>query len=333
MSLRQSESNPSVPTRLDLYSLCHLEALLGHSRGELEDLAKHAVRYYRPFPLSRRKRPFSRDRTPPRKRWIDNPIDPLKAVQSRIEDRLLKRVILPEHLLGGVKGRSIPDNARRHLRARYLVTIDIRNFFPSISPEWVHAVWRVTLNCSPPIAYLMTGLTTCRGRLPQGAPTSTLLANLVLSSFDEEIRAVCEANGVAYSSWVDDLAFSGDSAPQIIGPVIAVLTKAGFRVSHQKIEVMGPRKRKILNKLVLGRFVTVQQQYVERLKAGVHNLRCGKIPASDIHSYIESLEGSISYLRLFDARKAARLRELLAAAKERRPYPAATSSSLASVSG
>src|SRR5207245_666478 len=115
-------------------------------------------------------------------------------------------------------------------RCRYLVTIDIMNFFPSITPQQVLAVWRKILNCSPAVAYLLTGLTTCRGRLPQGSATSTLLANLVLSSFDAEIRTVCETNGVCYSSWVDDLAFSGDSAPRIVCHVIAVLMKAGFGV-------------------------------------------------------------------------------------------------------
>jgi RNA-directed DNA polymerase len=317
MNLPPSGVNVNPPTPLDVYSLRQVEALLGHSRTELEDLGKHAVRYYEPFPLKRKGKPFSRKASKPaRKRWIDNPIDPLKAIQSRIEVRLLKRVILPEHLLGGVRGKSIVDNARRHLVAKYLATIDIKSFFPSIKPAQVRAVWRKTLNCSPAVAYLMTGLTTYRGRLPQGAPTSTILANLVLSSFDEEIRVVCGARGASYSSWVDDLAFSGDSAPGIVEPVVAVLMKAGFRVSHQKISVMGPGQRKVLNKLVLGRFVTVQKQYISRIRAGIHNLRCGKIATSEMDDYIQSLEGSIGYLRLFDTRKAAKLQKQLGMTRE-----------------
>jgi hypothetical protein len=49
----------------------------------------------------------------------------------------LKRLILPEHLLGGVRGKSIIDNVNLHEKARCLVTIDIKNFFPSISPNHV----------------------------------------------------------------------------------------------------------------------------------------------------------------------------------------------------
>jgi RNA-directed DNA polymerase len=311
MDTPPSDARPNVPATLDLYSLRHLEALLGRSRAELEELAKHAVRYYRPFLLKRKEQPFAQKSALAKKRLIDNPIDPLKAIQSRIEERLLKRLVLPRHLLGGVPGKSIPDNAKLHLGARYLVTVDIRNFFPSITPQQVRSVWRETLNCSPDVAYLLTGLTTARDRLPQGAPTSTLLANLVLSSFDMEIRSVCELSAVCYSSWVDDLAFSGDSAPSVVGPVIAALMKAGFSVSHQKIKVMGPGKRKILNKLVLGRFVTVQRQYVSRIRAGIHNLKCGKVTAPEMDDYTERLEGSIGYLRLFDTGKARKFHEQL----------------------
>ena len=233
---------PNGSSSLDLYSARQLEILLGRSRAELEDLASNAVRFYQPFPLRPRQRRFARKIEPPKKRWIDHPVDPLKAIQSRIQERLLSRLVLPEHLLGGVHGKSILDNAQLHLGARYLVSIDIKNFFPSITPDQVHNVFRRTLNCSPAVSYLLTGLTTYRGRFPQGAPTSPLLANLVLGTFDREIRAACQENGIRYSTWVDDLAFSGNCAPQIIGPVVATLMKAGFRVAHRKIKLMGPRE-------------------------------------------------------------------------------------------
>ena len=108
---------------------------------------------------------------------------------------------------------------------------------------------------------------------------------------------------------MDDLAFSGNSASQVIGLVVATLTKAGFRVSHRKIKRMGPGNRKLLNNLVLGKFVTVQKQYRGRIRAGIHNLRCGKVAADEIGAYVESLNGNINYLRLFDPRRAANLQQ------------------------
>jgi len=318
--LRDSSYAASPPNRLnagatlDLYSLAYVEALLGRSRGELKDLAHHATRYYKPFLWKPKERWFAKREEPPKKRWIDNPIDPLKMIQSRIHERILSPLVLPEHLLGGVHGKSIGDNARLHLQARCLVTIDIKNFFPSVAPKQVQSVFRKLLNCSPDVSYLLTGLTTCRDRLPQGAPTSPLLANLVLSSFDREIRSVCRENAICYSSWIDDLAFSGNSVREIIGPVISVLMKAGFRVAHRKIEIMGPGDRKILNKLVLGRFVTVQKQYKRQIRAGIHNLVWGKVGDEDVGAYIVSLRGSINYVRLFDPGKANRMEQQLESA-------------------
>jgi len=296
---------------LDLYSLKYLEILLGRSRSELRDLASHATRYYKPFPLRPKSRPFTKRAEVPKRRWIDHPIDPLKAIQSRIQERILSPLILPEHLLGGVRGKSITDNARLHLQAPWLVTVDIKNFFPSISPKLVRQVFRGLLNCSPEVSHLLTGLTTCRDRLPQGAPTSPLLANLVLSGFDGEIRSACRKNAIRYSSWIDDLAFSGISAREIIGPVISVLMGAGFKVSHRKIEIMGPRDRKILNKLVLGKFVTVQKQYRKRMRAGIHNLSCEKVRDHEVAAYVESLRGGISYIGLFDPKRAVLLQQQL----------------------
>lgn len=151
---------------LDLYSMKQVEFLLGRPRSDLKDLSRHATRYYEPFPLNPGRRWFARDIKPAKKRLIDHPIDPLKAIQSRVQERLLSRLVLPEHLLGGVRGKSIVDNAKLHLGAPFLVTIDIKNFFPSITPAQVSEVFRRVLNCSPEISYLLTGLTTCRGRLP-----------------------------------------------------------------------------------------------------------------------------------------------------------------------
>lgn len=300
-----SKTGATVGSTLDLYSMRQLEHLLGRSRAELDHLSLNAVRFYEPFPLRSKQRWFAREVRPPKKRWIDHPVDPLKAIQARVQERLLIRLVLPEHLLGGVKGKSIIHNARMHLGAPCLVTIDIKNFFPSVTPDQVRNVFRTVLNCSPRISYLLTGLTTCRGRLPQGAPTSPLLANLVLSAFDGEIRGICTQAGIRYSSWIDDLAFSGSSASGVIGPVVDALMKAGFRVSHRKIKRMGRGDRKVLNNLVLGKFVTVQRQHRSRIRAGIHNLKCGRVPIHDFGAYVDGLRGSISYLRLFDPHRAA----------------------------
>lgn len=317
--MNRKESQPvngSVPReRLDLYSFRYLEFLLGFSRLQLRELSSHAARHYRPFYKEPKARPFARKPINKKKRLIDNPKGDLKKVQRRINQRLLKPLILPEHLLGGVPGKCIRDNAYLHLGSPCIATVDIKKFFPSITPLQVYHVWRVRLNCSPRIAAVLTRLTTFRGYLPQGAPTSTLLANLVLSGSDCGIKAACDAAGIRYSSWVDDLAFSGMKAREIIPSVISALIQAGFRLSHQKIKVMGAGDRKTLNKLVLSKFVAVERAYISRIRAGIHNLQVGKVPNSEIGAFVRALEGSINYVHLMQPQKAVKLRSQLAAAQ------------------
>jgi len=107
---------------------------------------------------------------------------------------------------------------------------------------------------------------------------------------------------------VDDLAFSGLKAREIIQNVVTTLMLAGFRVSHQKIKVMGPGDRKTLNKLVLSKFVSVERKYMSRIRAGIHNLQVGSVPSGEVAVYIRSLEGSINYVHLMQPRQAAKLR-------------------------
>jgi hypothetical protein len=97
-----------------------------------------------------------------------------------------------------------------------------------------------------------------------------------------------------------------------------VLMKSGFSVSHQKVKVMGPNDRKILNNLTLGRSAGVQKTYLSRIRAGINNLRQGKVKPHDMDDYVQRLDGSINYLRLFDLGKADKFQDQLGAVLDQR---------------
>ena len=298
----------AAPSKLHLYSMKHLELLLGAPRAEIRDVASHAGRYYRPFNKEKKPRPFQKVPVPPKQRQIDNPVGRLKTMQRRINRRILGRVVFPEHICAGVKGRNLLNNARIHLGNHDLVTLDIRNFFPSISNIQVNKVWREVLDCSPRIAAILTELTTFERHLPQGAPTSTLLANLVLYSVDKDIRDECSRAGVRYSTWVDDLALSGPGAKEIIGAVVVALSKNGFSVSHRKLRVMGPTDSKVLTGMMLGRRPSVTQERLSNLRSGIHKFRTGKVPKGSQVSYAKSLQGGILFVASLVPSKAQKLR-------------------------
>jgi len=200
-----------------------LAHLLGISRGILESLAKsHGSHYH----------PFQRPKRDGGQRDIDNPDNAIKAVQRRIVDRLLKPLPFPECVQGCLPGRSAKTNAEHHLKQTSLVTIDIASFFPSVSNRHVYSAWDA-LGLGPEIARLLTHLTTYHGHLPQGAPTSPYLANLVVLKADAGIQKAASKLGVHYTRHVDDVALSGENAREVMGEAIRQIQALGFAVKRR----------------------------------------------------------------------------------------------------
>jgi hypothetical protein len=203
------------------------------------------------------------------------------------------------------------DNVYMHLGASVLVTIDIKNFFREITNTQVYRVWRELLGWSPKVAGLLTRLTTFERHLPQGAPTSTYLANLVLYYLYGSIRKSCEQRAVVYSTWVDDLAFSGNSSREIIPTVIDALRQGGFSVSHKKLKVMGPATRRVLNGVVMSRFPNITKEYEKRIRSGINKLKTHQVRPAQIGQYLQRLDGAINYISSISPRKGATLRQQL----------------------
>ena len=299
------------PDRLDLRSLNDLAHRLRCSRTEIESVAEVAGRYYQPFEKRPKPRWFAKKAKPSKSRTIDNPTDDLRHLQDRVQKYLLKPLTFPFYLCGGVKGRSVIDNVAMHVGAPVLVTLDIRSFFPSIRHAQVYGIWADLLGCSPPVADVLTKLTTYKRHLPQGAPTSSLLANLVLFTVDAPIRTGCASKEVTYSTWVDDLAFSGKRATSIIETAVNALRQGGFSVSHKKLRIMGNGGRMILNGVLVGRFPAVLPQRISQLRSGIHKIETHEVPPECMVAYCNSLRGAIQNIAVIAPLKAARLQTQL----------------------
>lgn len=283
-------------TKLDLYSMRRLEKTLAMSREDLDLLAKNCSAYYQPFCLLPKPLPFPKLERKRKIRVIDNPKRLLKVVQSRVYRKLLNPLLLPAHVYGGVPRKSIGDNVKLHKNAKVLVKIDVKNFFPSITWDHVYKVWREVLNCTPRIARLLTDLTIYDNHLPQGAPTSTHLANLVLLSLDGNSRAACSKRGVVYSTFVDDISLSGDQAPNMIRNVVESLRRGGLAVSHKKLKVMRAGSRKELHGQHVGPHPTIPRQFRSQVRSGIHKLRKGLVDEEQLTSYVRALSGKINYI-------------------------------------
>ena len=307
--------NQILAGKPNIASLEALEELLQYRASDISHVATHADAYYAPFPKKPKHRPFAKKSITNKIRWIQQPIIPLKEIQKRIHEAILGRVCLPDNICGGVKGKSTTDNAQMHQQSSVLVAMDIQDYFPSITRDQIYRIWREILGCTPEVADILTKLTTYKGCLPQGAPTSTALANIFLCSIDGPIRGECARWDVSYSAWVDDLCFSGKEARRIIPVAVAVLRRAGLKLSRRKLRVMGPRGPKRVTGIILGSKLSVPSDHINRLRAGIHKLCTGQIPLNERQAYLEQLEGSIAYVKSINPHRGDKLRRDLEIAK------------------
>lgn len=158
----------------------------------------------------------------------------LKVIQKRIQDRILLKLELPSYGYGAVKGRDNVDNANTHKGKKYKFTTDLRNFFPSISHHKVFEMF-LLYSFSPEVSRILTQLTTYKGRLPQGAPTSSTIANLVFVKTGNNLNSFAKEHQLTFTSFVDDLTFSSPvDFKDVTNEIIDMIIKDGFKISHNK---------------------------------------------------------------------------------------------------
>jgi RNA-directed DNA polymerase len=275
---------------------------LGEESSTLRSLAANLASHYQSFP----------HRTNTGKvRPIDNPDPHLKSVQRRILSGLLRPVPLSKAAHGCVPGRSAGSNAAVHLNAPCVAKLDIRNFFPSASYLAVYHLW-TRLGFGPDLARVLTLLTTFHGRLPQGAPTSPALANLVLSPVDSELERLSRDLGLKYTRFLDDLTLSGRRAREAISPAVAAVRSVGLSVNRRKLKhgVSGSRAPRIVTGYNVDRRngPSVPRNYRDAVRAAIHQLAVSPNQDDDDRRVVEaSLRGKIAHIRRTNPGAARRL--------------------------
>ncbi|MBT6153727.1 MAG: RNA-directed DNA polymerase [Planctomycetaceae bacterium] len=234
-----------------------------------------------------------------KKRWIEAPRDKLKQLQRRLLDSVFYRLVPHESAHGFVRGRSIVSNARRHCGRRWVVTMDIRDFFPSIGAERVNRQL-LSLPMTDAEREIVVKLVTRNARLPQGAPTSPHLANLVSRRLDIRLRRLADEAGWTYTRYADDLAFSGEGRPkQLIRIVEQIIQDEGFQPARQKTRVMSRHQRQIVTGLIVNEKVALPRPKRRLLRAMLHRLRSTNEPLSSLPD-IRVIHGHLALATFID---------------------------------
>lgn len=167
-------------------------------------------------------------------RVINPPKEELKEIQKCINNYLVDNVSMPTYAFGGIKGKDNIRNARYHKGQKYVFQTDLKDFFPHITHKMVYGMY-VRVGFSPDVASLLTKLTTYRGHLPQGAPTSTTIANLVFMPTGMALQTIAEREGLRFTTFVDDVTMSSQKDfKHIVPEIIETIVSSGFKISQGK---------------------------------------------------------------------------------------------------
>jgi RNA-directed DNA polymerase len=221
-------------------------------------------------------------------RVILAPAPELKKVQRLILHRLLRR--LPAHpcAAGFERGHSIVTNALPHVGRDVVVRLDLRDFFPSIPAERVEKYFR-QIGWDAEAAALLTSLCTHEGSLPQGAPTSPRLSNLVNYRLDARLCALAETRQASYSRYADDMTLSWTAAPgpterdangrrnDLIHLIKQIVADEGYRLhTKKKLRIARRHDRQLVTGLVVNQKVNLPRLTRRRLRAAAHHLATGR---------------------------------------------------------
>jgi hypothetical protein len=202
----------------------------------------------------------------------------LKAIQIRIKERILAHVKCPGYLNGSLKGRSTRTNAEPHVGAKILFEEDIANFFPSIKPEIVKQMWLGLFGFSADVSEILTLLTVKGQGVPQGAVTSSDLANFIFWAHEPNLVRWLMKRRLAYTRFVDDISVTSKSRVDtqdksiIIGKIYGMLRKHSLAPKRSKHKISTAMERMTTTKLVINHRVALPKERRHGLRAAVHIL-------------------------------------------------------------
>ena len=249
----------SLPFLYDTYQLADFFAT---GRKKLFYFAKNADREYRPLTIKKKSGGI-------RKLYAPNP--ELRSYQNKIRRQILAKLPVSPYAAAYVRGRTLAQNAAPHVGKRYLLKLDITDFFGSIRFFQVYSAAFNTRYFPRQIGVMLTSLCCREDVLPQGAPTSPALSNLVMRNFDNSIGKWCAARGIAYTRYCDDMTFSADR------PLFAVYQKAksmleemGFELNERKTRFVTSANRQSVTGLTVNEKVSVSGDYKRGLRQEVY---------------------------------------------------------------
>jgi retron-type reverse transcriptase len=275
-------------------------------------------------------------------RIISAPMPRLKRSQYWVLDNVLARAPVHPAAHGFLKGRSIVSNAAPHVAQAVVINVDLKDFFPSIEMRRVAGVFGqlgYSKQVATTLALLCTEAATeevtvdgenffvAQGArvLPQGAPTSPALTNILCRRLDARLQGAAAKLGFTYTRYADDLTFSGPEnmrklAGKLLWRVRQIVVDEGFTPHPQKQHVMRASQRQSVTGIVVNEKPTIERGTLRRFRATLFQVEKDGPEGKQWNgnpNVLAALEGYAQFIRMVDPAKGAPLLARVRAARER----------------
>ncbi|MCH8490987.1 MAG: retron St85 family RNA-directed DNA polymerase [Oceanicaulis sp.] len=251
-----------VPIIFDFNHLC---LLLERNRRYLASAINSSSNHYREFEIPKRSGG---------KRIISAPFPALLECQRWILRSILTKVELHSSAHAFTRNKSIISNSKIHVGQEHFLKIDLENFFPSISINQVINVFK-SLGYTHKVSFFLASLCCHNDVLPQGAPTSPALSNIVAKNLDKRLMSFAKKFNLRYTRYADDLGFSGKSIPvKHIDYITNIIESCGFTVNNKKTVLQQKCHKRIITGISIAEnVIKVPRQYKRKLKLEIHFIR------------------------------------------------------------
>jgi retron-type reverse transcriptase len=256
-----------------------LLAYLGLGTAELKKIWYYRVGMYRHFSIVR---------SPHKVRMISAPDDRLKFLQRKLADKLTELYRPRDPVHGFVAKRSVKTNAQAHLRRRFVVNLDLKDFFPSISQNRIEGMLS-SLGLDSRVAKIIAHICCVKGHLPQGAPSSPVLSNMLCFRLDKNLMSLAKEARCIYTRYADDITFSshqpptalfetippapGRLSPDLFAPSLrGVILQNGFEINPEKAHYADRHSRRVVTGLKVNELLNVDRSYVRNIRAALHSI-------------------------------------------------------------
>lgn len=240
-------------------------------------------------------------------RTLAMPNNNLRLRQKWILENILEKISISDAAHGFCKTRSIKTNAEIHLNKKFMLNIDIKDFFNNIKKEQVKYIF-INIGYHAEVSEIMANLCCNNDMLPQGASTSPYISNLIFKNIDERIISFCQKNNIIYSRYADDLTFSADYDFQYKSNcIIDLIFQGGFIINDKKTRYSLENQKKIVTGIIVTNQLRVPRKFRRKLtqeiyycsKFGIHE-HLTNTQSAKRTNFKEYLYGKAYYIKMIE---------------------------------